>query len=108
MPEPPQLVPFLWGGAAARVQLTASNPWLDDWMVWLRHWMSPKKGAIHSVLQECPPQGPSGHTVVSLLQVYKTHVGWLGKLPCTHQHLDESKATNCRNWTTNLNLGPTN
>lgn len=64
------------------------------------------------VLQErghslCPsrtsPIGPRthGHKPSRSLQ---THVDWRGKLPCTHQHPDESKATNCTNQTTNLNL----
>ena len=44
---------------------------------------SPYQGVRYPVLPENPPQGSPRDTVECLLQVHKTHVNWLGKLPCT-------------------------
>ncbi|PWA28514.1 hypothetical protein CCH79_00017984 [Gambusia affinis] len=42
-------------------------------------------GAQYPILPEKPPQGSPRDTVELLLQVHKTHVYWLGELPCTLQ-----------------------
>ncbi|TWW54348.1 hypothetical protein D4764_0154740 [Takifugu flavidus] len=39
--------------------------------------------AVSAILSEDPPQDPPRDTVECLLEVHKTHVDWLGKLPCT-------------------------
>ncbi len=38
------------------------------------------------LLPEYPPQDYARDTVECLIQIHKTHVDWLGKLPCTLQH----------------------
>lgn len=41
----------------------------------------------HPMVPECPPQDPSGYTIVSLVQsYYNTHAHGLMKLPCLFQH----------------------
>ena len=43
---------------------------------------SPYQGVRYPILPENPPQDSPRDTVECLLQVHKTHVDWLGKLPC--------------------------
>ena len=46
---------------------------------------SPNKGARHTIMPNNTPQDSLRDTVEWLLQIHKTHVDWLGKLPCTLQ-----------------------
>ncbi|KAI3359263.1 hypothetical protein L3Q82_002781 [Scortum barcoo] len=54
-------------------------------------WQSPTPTGNIGIFSECPSQSASGHMVVGILQIYKTHVDWLGKLPCPFQHPAKGK-----------------
>ncbi|TWW80232.1 hypothetical protein D4764_01G0000470 [Takifugu flavidus] len=46
-----------------------------------------------SILTEHPPQDAPGDPVISLFQVHKTHVDWLGKLPTPLKHPSKGTTT---------------
>jgi len=46
-------------------------PWPKSLQIWL----------LYPILPQCPAQHPLGNMVVSLLQVHKTYVDWMVKLP---------------------------
>ncbi|TWW59870.1 hypothetical protein D4764_06G0014000 [Takifugu flavidus] len=51
----------------------------------------PYQGTFHPILPENPSQDAPGDPVISLFQVHKAHVDWLGKLPTPLKHPSKGK-----------------